>query len=496
MTLDIKDFFLLTLMTQTEYMRIHNKYFKGAIRKKYNIDTLTATDGYVYCKIKKGMYGLKQAARLAYDDLKQHLASYGYNPDPIAQNIWKHESRPTKFCLCVDDFGVQYFSNEDAQHLIKALETKYEITADLKGTNFCGLRLDWNYSRGHVDISMPGFVQTTLKKLNYKCQKKRQLAPHKWAVPVYGKTRQMATPEDDMDILPPPQIIYVQKTVGSFLYYARAVDNTILPALNEIALYQAKPTKNTLQKIQMLLDYLNTYSKAKIRFYASDMKLYVDSDAAYLVAPKAKSRISGYYYLSNICPNDKPKPPLNVPVLVECRLIQHVVTSAAEAETAGLFYNAQSAIQLKNILHALNHPQHHIPIKTDNTTAASFVTDTIKNKRSKSWDVRYHWLSEQQKQGKFNFFWEAGKNNLADYHTKHHPPSYHEKVRHIYILKNFLMKLGKNINNTVINDPKSLHARVCLYPTLSSLCTNVPGKPQRTNNRYRQCQNGQHNHNI
>ena len=58
----------------------------------------------------------------------------------------------------------------------------------------------------------------------------------------------------------------------------------------------------------MLLDYLNTYSKAKIRFYASDMKLFVDSDAAYLVAPKAKSRISGYYYLSNICHNDKPNP--------------------------------------------------------------------------------------------------------------------------------------------------------------------------------------------
>ena len=113
----------------------------------------------------------------------------------------------------------------------------------------------------------------------------------------------------------------------------------------------------------MLLDYLHTYPNAKIRFNASDMKLYIDSDAAYLIAPKAKSRISGFYYLSNICQETKPQPKLNGPVLVECRLLQHVVTSAAKAETAGLFYNAQSAITVINILKALGHPQSSTPIK-------------------------------------------------------------------------------------------------------------------------------------
>ena len=195
---------------------------------------------------------------------------------------------------------------------------------------------------------------------------------------------QLATPEDTSPLLSADNIKYIQKCVGSFLYYARAVDNTILPALNEIALQQAHPTKNTIQKIQMLFDYLNTYPNAIIRFHASDMKLYIDSDAAYLVAPKARSRISGYYYMSDICNTNKPTPKLNGPILVECRLLNHVVTSAAEAETAGLFYNAQSAIHLINILKALGHPQGTTDIKTDNTTAASFVTDTIKNKRSKS----------------------------------------------------------------------------------------------------------------
>jgi len=262
-------------MTNNEYMRIHNRYFIGPIREKYNIDKLTVTDGFIYCRIKKGMYGLRQAARLAHDDLKSHLAKYGYTPDPIAPNIWKHSTRQTKFCLCVDDFGVQYFNESDANHLITSLKDKYEITIDRTGRNFCGLRLDWNYSHGYVDISMPDFVRKTFDKLNYKCNKKRQLAPHQWALPDYGKTRQMATPEDTADILSKPGIKFVQRSVGSFFYYARAVDNTILPALNEISLYQEKPSNNTLQKLQMLFDYLNTYPNAKIRFFASDMKLYM-----------------------------------------------------------------------------------------------------------------------------------------------------------------------------------------------------------------------------
>ena len=45
----------------------------------------------------------------------------------------------------------------------------------------------------------------------------------------------------------------------------------------------------------MLMDYLHTHPDAKTRYHASDMQLYIDSDAAYLVAPKAKSRIAGYF---------------------------------------------------------------------------------------------------------------------------------------------------------------------------------------------------------
>jgi len=47
------------------------------------------------------------------------------------------------------------------------------------------------------------------------------------------------------------------------------------------------------------MDYMATYPKSTVRYYASDMILHVDSKAVYLVAQGAKSRITGYYYLSD-----------------------------------------------------------------------------------------------------------------------------------------------------------------------------------------------------
>ena len=431
MSIDLKDFFLQSFLEEPEYIRIHGKYFMGDIRKKYKIDEIIAPDGYVYCEAIRGMYGLKQAAKLARDQLIRTLKPFGYYPTPESQNIWAHTSRKTKFCLCVDDFGIKYYNQSDAEHLMAALQTAYEITIDPTGKNFCGLTLQWDYAQGHVDISMPEYVKKALTKLGHTPPATPQNAPHRWVPITYGKKIQNAQIEDTTPLLPEFQIKHIQRVVGSFLYYARAVDNTIHPALNSLGSKQAAPTQQTNNDANMLMDYLFTHPDATLRYHKSGMQLHVDSDAAYLVAPKAKSRIAGYYYLS-----DKSQQPiLNAPIHIECALLKHVVSSAAEAETAGIFHNTKQAIHIKKMLQALGHPQDVTRIKTDNSTAAAFSNSTLKEKRSKSWDMRWWWLQDKVKLQEFQIWWDKGINNLADYHTKHFPPSHHQQMRPTYILK-------------------------------------------------------------
>ena len=72
-------------------------------------------------------------------------------------------------------------------------------------------------------------------------------------------------------------------------------------------------------------------------------------------------------------------------------------------------------------------------MKTDNSTAQGILTGTIKQKRSKAIDMPFYWLKDRAKQGQFEIYWEPGKNNLADYPTKHHSGTHHATVRPIYL---------------------------------------------------------------
>ena len=459
MCADLKDHFLASPMDKPEFMRIKYKYFPAAIRLQYDLDRLLATDGYIYIRIKKGMYGLKQAALLAYRHLVNQLAPYGYHPCPYTTGLWNHETRPTKFCLCVDDFGVNYFSKADADHLLNSLRDNYKLSVDWNGSDYCGLSIKWNYAEKYVDISMPGYIEATLERLQHPKPARPQHAPHLWTQPAYGQKLQLA-PIDETPKLEKKGIHFVQSCVGSLLYYARAVDATMLPAINEISGAQASPTQKTENACKMLLDYAATYPLAIIRYHASDMSLHVDSDAAFLVLPNARSRYAGHYFLSDTPPPfpEKPSPKPNGAVLTICKTIRNVMTSAAETETAGVYGNGQESIVVRICLRALDHPQPATPLKTDNSTSNSFVHANIKQRRSKTWDMRWNWLRDEATKEQLRIYWDKGENNDADYFTKHHPPSHHLAMRPKYVLNAHHLT-----SEPAIGSSRHLGARVCSY---------------------------------
>ena len=57
----------------------------------------------------------------------------------------------------------------------------------------------------------------------------------------------------------------------------------------------------------------------------------------------------------------------------------------------------------------------------------------MRAKLSKAFDMRYWWIKDRIKQKMFNLIWAAGKQNAADYFTKHHPPWHHKKMRRTYL---------------------------------------------------------------
>ncbi len=438
--LDIKNFYLGTPMEYYQYFRIHKQDIPQEILDEYP-DIVFEADGYAYFEIRRGMYGLKEAGVIAFHQLKKRLAPHGYAPVPFTTGLWKHKTLPTTFILCVDDFGVKYFSKKDAQHLIDAVLETYEASIDWSsGSQFCGLSIDWNYTahpRPYADISMPNFTKKALTKYNHPTPKLPQFAPHKWVAPVYGsKTPQKPVEKSKSAPLDKKDTLRVQGISGTFRFYAQGVDPTILPALHEIASQQSKPTQDTLERTNMLMDYLHTYPEAVIRFYASDIQLYIDTDAAYLVLPGAKSRAAGHYYLSNKVNSIDENPPPNGPFHVLCKTIPNVVASAAEAETGGTFMNGKEAAPIRVTLEEMGHPQGSTRITTDNLTAKGILTREMRQKLSKAYDMRFYWIRDRiQQQKQYHLKWEKGTSNKADYFTKHHPPWHHKKMQHVYLQK-------------------------------------------------------------
>jgi hypothetical protein len=135
---------------------------------------------------------------------------------------------------------------------------------------------------------MPGYIQKKLQEYEHVRPAKPQHCPYSPEPKQFRSEAQRPLPADSSPLLDDKQKQRVQQIVGSILYYARAVDMTVLMALSTIAMSQAKPTEHTMERCLQLMDYLATHSDAKIRFYASDMVMNIHSDASYLSESKRR----------------------------------------------------------------------------------------------------------------------------------------------------------------------------------------------------------------
>lgn len=427
---DIKNFYLGTPMKRPEFMRIPIDIIPQEIIDEYNLMDIVH-NGYIYIRIIRGMYGLPQAGIIANDLLTERLAKHGYYQCRHTQGLWKHKWRPILFSLVVDDFGVKYVGKQHVDHLNQAIEEHYEYSKDWEGSLYCGITIKWDYRNRTADLSMPGYVSKALHRFGHPHPKKPQHAPHEWTKPTYGAKQQFTPDPDITDLLPPEGIKRIQQIVGTFQYYARAVDVTMQVTLGTIATQQSKATTATNKAMNQFLDYSATHPDAVLRYHASDMILKIHSDASYLSAPKARSRAGGHFYLGDK-PSNNPER-YNGALLNKATILRNVMGSAAEAECGALYENATEAVPLRNTLHEMGHPQPPTPIQIDNTTADGFANKKLKQQRTKSMDMRFYWIQDRVAQKQFRVYWRPGKGNKGDYLTKHHPPSHHQQERPNYL---------------------------------------------------------------
>ena len=284
-------------MERPEYMKIQIAQIPDEIIAEYNLKNKVHTDGFVYIEIQKGMYGLPQAGMLANKLLKRQLTQHGYYEVCHTPSYWRHTWRPIDFTLVVDDFSVGYEDNEHTLHLLQTLHKYYEaVSVDWKGTLYCGITLKWDYRQRTCKLSMPGYVQQAVDKFQHgiTSPNKASGAPHP-----YKSTKKqglpMTQPINDTAKLSPQAIKLLQQIMGTFHFYSRAVDPTMLTALSIITTEQTQGTQTTKEKAEHFLNYAAMHPNATIKFYKSDMILKIHSDASYCQNEKEEVALGGTF---------------------------------------------------------------------------------------------------------------------------------------------------------------------------------------------------------
>ena len=78
-------------------------------------------------------------------------------------------------------------------------------------------------------------------------------------------------------------------SLGSLLFYARALDLSVLTAVCQLSSHQSNPTQHDLSAAHRLLNYVSSHSNPQKTIHRSSMALWACTDASFLSRPKSGS---------------------------------------------------------------------------------------------------------------------------------------------------------------------------------------------------------------
>ncbi len=139
--IDLKNFYLNTLMEGPEYVHIKTTDIPEEFILEYGLAGKDDINGWIYFEIHHGCYGLPQADILANNLLCERLEEEGYYEAHSTPGLWKHKWRPIQFCLIVGDFGIEYVGIEHFNHLSMLLKKYHQIQTNMAGDKIAGINV-------------------------------------------------------------------------------------------------------------------------------------------------------------------------------------------------------------------------------------------------------------------------------------------------------------------------------------------------------------------
>lgn len=348
------------------------------------------------CRLRKAIYGLKQAPKAWYSELKNFLVHSGFKNSLSDTSLFilKHNGKFVYVLVYVDDILVTGSDNNLVQQVIAALSNRFSIKDMGNLSYFLGIETIRTPQGLH--LRQQKYITDLLVKANMLHAK-----PVATPLPTHPKlSLNSGSP------LPDPR--EYRQLVGSLQYLALTHPD-ISYAVNRLSQFMHRPTTDHFQALKRVLRYLSGTLKHGILLRKqSTPALHAYSDADW--AGDSDDYVSTNAYIIYLGSN---------PISWTSKKQKGIARSSTEAEYRAVANTASELRWVCSLLHELGVQVPTIPtVYCDNIGATYLCANPVFHSRMKHIAIDYHFVRGQIHARVLRVAHVSTKDQLADALTK------------------------------------------------------------------------------
>ncbi|UYV71448.1 hypothetical protein LAZ67_8003257 [Cordylochernes scorpioides] len=396
-------------------MDVQSAYLNGEIKEEI---FMTQPENFVsrkypekVCRLKKAIYGLKQAGIVWHEKLDNELKNLGLKQLQSDNCVYiKHDEGILLVAIYVDDLIIAAEREDTLKSFKESMKRIFKIK-DLGGINCClGIRIQMKED-GSISIDQERYIEELLAKYRMK-----EAKPISTPMDSNSKLTKISSIEGENE---PVKKVEYQSLIGSLIYLSVSTRPDIAYAVSALGQFSNDPRRQHWNAAKRVLRYLKGTSCLRITYRKSNEALHGYADADWggnLVDRKSHTGI--VYFLAR------------GPIAWESKKQQTVILSSTESEYIALCEAGKEAVYLRALLdemgfgELLNGPT---VLKTDNQGAQQLARNPVYHARTKHIDIKWHYIRSICSDGLVEVVHTPTQENVADILTKGLPGFLYEK---------------------------------------------------------------------
>ena len=353
-------------------------------------------------RLKKAIYGLKQASRAWFKTFSTTLKENDFNQIYSDAGVYVYHRRKGEteviIIVYVDDLLIMGPDIHQIQGVKDFLKKAYHMKDLGPASSYLGFRLHRDRTKKVITLDQESYVLSALKRFGMENVKSvRQPLPP--GIDLVTNTSQCS----------PNFRTEYQQLIGTLLYIALGSRPDIGYAVTKLSQFSSNPSNVHLHGAKHVLRYLAHTASYKITYQGgSNAGLIGYSDSDWAQDREDRHSVTGYVFFM-----------AGGPLTWNSRRQDTVALSSTEAEYMALTESSRQCAWMRTFQREIGfQPNHPTPICSDNMGSIHLASNPVQERRSKHIDTRHHFVREFVAKGSATLFWIEGKQQVADILTK------------------------------------------------------------------------------